>query len=138
MSIKINPQPCINCGTQYRCSEIINAKCVYMEEDGECGLSSDTNLEDLLIDIYGKLCLINETANGYISLDRECSEDSGGITITHNLNLTDPKAIIIQVIENNTNYEIFPQFLNFTANSVDIENIDCIGTYDIKIIKINV
>jgi len=44
---------------------------------------------------------------------------SGLNTVTHNLNLTNPKSIVINIMSS-TGSTIFGQYSNYTANSVDL------------------
>lgn len=127
MSIKINPQPCINCGDQFRCSEIVDAKCVAYTGDEECAEIKDLNLQQVIEDIYSKIC----TNNRFVIFEDQVNVPGGQI-YTHNFNLTNPKSIIIQVLDLTTNISVGAILTDFTANSVRIDT-NTVNNCDIKL-----
>lgn len=125
--LNINPQPCINCEEQFRCSEVVDSKCISYTGESECSNIQNTSLENVIEDIYSKICLSNKFV-----IFEDQPNVPGGQVYTHNFNLNNPKTIIIQVLDLTTNISTGAILTDFTSNTVKIDT-NTVNNCDIKL-----
>lgn len=84
--------------------------------------------------------VLTSNASGTLSFKKTKYFVSQGLTanvaatITHNMNLGTPKAVVVMVTDDSTGTQIFVKMSNYTANSIDITSGESVTTANIVII----